>query len=195
MRKLKLQIQTSIDLFIGDKTGRSNWMIWNWGPDWTWDDQLKKDFYKLKSSVDCVLLSRKMAEEGFIDHWARVASNKKNPQSKFAKKITDAQKVVFSKTITKSRWDNTIIAGGDLAREVNKLKKQKGKDIIVYGGASFVSSLIKAGLIDEFHFFVNPTALGGGIPIFDIGRKSDLKLVNAKPYDCGVVVLTYVAKF
>lgn len=50
----------------------------------------------------------------------------------------------------------TSLAKGDLTDEINKMKSQSGKDVIVYGGSSFVSALIRKGLIDEFHFFVNP---------------------------------------
>lgn len=56
-------------------------------------------------------------------------------------------KVVFTKTLDKSVWDKAELAKGDLKEEVNKLKSQNGKDIIVYGGSSFVSALIKAGLV------------------------------------------------
>jgi dihydrofolate reductase len=193
MRKLKLQVQISIDGFIADKNGKTDWMIWNWGQEWTWDNKLQKYFEDLTASIDCVLLSRKMAVEGFIDHWAKMADSK-NSQSSFAKIIKPAHKVVFSKTLKKSKWDNTEIAGGNLKTEIDKMKKQKGKDIIVYGGASFLSSLIHANLIDEFHLFVNPTMLGGGMPIFKEAGKLNLDLVDAKSYACGIVVLIYQPK-
>ena len=78
----------------------------------------------------------------------------------FAKKMIDTPKIVFTKTLKKSQWPNTDIATGDLTDEISKLKNMKGKDIIVYGGASFDSSLIRAGLTDEFHLFINPVAIG-----------------------------------
>ncbi len=193
MKKLKLQIQTSVDGFIGDDKQRTDWLVWNWGPEWTWDEALRKHFIQLHETVDTVLLSRKMAEEGFINHWARVAENPASPQYPFAKAITAAPKVVFTKTLSQSVWENTRLAKGDLATEVNALKKQPGKDLIVYGGASFVSSLVEAGLIDEYHLFVNPVALGSGLSIFkDPALKLNLHLVNTQPFDCGVTVLTYV---
>ena len=70
----------------------------------------------------------------------------------------ETPKVVFTKTLKKSQWANTDIATGDLAEEIINLKSQNGKDIIVYGGASFDSSLIKEGLIDDFYLFINPAA-------------------------------------
>jgi len=189
MRKLKLLVQTSIDGYIAETNGRTDWMLWNWGDEWTWDNQLQKDFTDLTNSIDCILLSRQMAEEGFVAHWENMSLQNNNTQSAFAKKISETRKIVFSKTIHQSKWNNTYIAKGNFVDEINTLKKQKGMDIIVYGGATFVSSLITAGLIDEYYLFVNPTALGSGMSIF-MGR-TDLKLVKTTPYKCGIAVIIY----
>ncbi len=195
MRKLKLQIQTSIDGYIADVNGKTDWMVWNWGPEWTWDHQLRNYFNDLKASIDCVLLSRKMAVEGFIHHWAEIAKDSNNPQSGFAKNITKAKKIVFTKTLSKSEWPNTELATGDLVTEINQLKNQSGKDIIVYGGAAFVSALIQAGLIDEYHLFVNPTILGNGKAIFrSLEDKQNLSLVKSISFECDVAVLCYRPK-
>ena len=76
-----------------------------------------------------------------------------------------------------------------------KLKNESGKDIVVYGGATFDSSLIKAGLIDEFHLFVNPAAIGSGMTIFkDISEIQKFTLVKSTPFDCGIVELHYQPK-
>lgn len=193
MRKLKLQVQISIDGFIADAYGNTDWLVWNWGAEWNWDTELQRYFNELKSSVDCVLLSRKMATEGFIEHWARVAEKVNDPQAEFAKYISAARKVVFTKTLTKSEWKNSEIARGNLIDEVNKLKSQSGKDIIVYGGAGFASSLIKAGLIDEYYLFVNPTVLGKGMPIFHtVTNELKLEAEESKTYACGVTVVKFI---
>jgi len=192
MRKLKLQVQISIDGFIASTKDIGNWMVWSWGPEWTWDEELRAYFKDLHASIDTVLLSKNMAEEGFVNHWASLASNPNDPQYPFAKSITDATKVVFTKTLKKSTWPNTTLAKGDLVTEVNKLKNMPGKDIIVYGGASFVAALIKANLIDEFLLFVNPTAIGEGLAIFH--ERRDLKQISSQGYACGVTVMQYAAK-
>lgn len=101
-------------------------------------------------------------------------------------------KVVFSKTLKESNWANTILANGDLVEEVEKLKQKDGQDIIVYGGATFVSNLIKENLIDEFHLVINPTAIGRGLTIF--GNSEDrlkLKLVQSTTSSNGKVVNHY----
>ena len=199
MRKLKLETQVSIDGFIADSNGNTNWMIWNWGPDWTWDEELQRYHTEMTKSVDCILLSRQMAEEGFNAHWQKVTEDLLDTRFHFSKHITDTHKIVFSKTIDTSiqmpgGWDNTEIAKGNFIDVVKQLKKQDGKDMIVYGGSTLVASLIKAGLIDEFHLLVNPVALGKGLPIFHtIDSNLSMKLVKAKYFKCGIVLLHYKA--
>jgi len=185
MRKVKLQMQLSLDGFVAGPKGEMDWMVWNW------DEELKKYVSDLTEPVDCILLGRKMTE-GFISHWKSVISNPNNPEFPFGKKMYDTLKVVFSKTLEKSEWDNTVLAKGDISEEIKRLKKQPGKDIIAYGGASFVSNLIKHGLIDEYHLFINPVAIGNGMTIFKgLENKLDLKLVNSESFDCGIVILYY----
>ncbi|WP_343304639.1 dihydrofolate reductase family protein [Chitinophaga niabensis] len=192
MKKLKLQMQLSVDGFVSSANGKSSdWMVWDFGENWGWDKDLQEYHTSLTASIDCVLLSRKMAEGGFIDHWADMAINTNNPQSAFARNITNARKIVVTQKLERSRWNNTELAKGDLVTEVNNLKAQGGKDIIVYGGASFVSALIKERLIDEYHLVINPVILGSGLPIFN-GRQ-DLTLIEARSFSKGMVVLVYAA--
>lgn len=65
MKKLILQVQISIDGFIAGPHGETDWMVWDWGREWNWDDELKGDFREVFETIDCILLSRKMAEGGF----------------------------------------------------------------------------------------------------------------------------------
>jgi len=191
MRNLKLQVQMSVDGFVSRADGALDWMTWDW------DDELKKYVNDLHDNVDTILLGRKMTE-GFISHWSSVVekhdeSSKELKESyQFAKKMIDIPKVVFTKTVNEPDWINTTLAKGDLAEEVNKLKEQNGKDIIVYGGAGFVSSLIKNNLIDEYHLFINPTAIGKGMEIFGkLDDKLNLKLVYSSSFECGILLLQY----
>jgi dihydrofolate reductase len=185
MRKLKLQVQMSIDGFVAGPNGEMDWMVWSW------DDKLKNYVAELTESIDTILLGRKMAG-GFISHWTNVITKPDAPDYAAAKKFVDTPKVVFSKTLGKSEWENTVIAKGDLVDEIKKLKNQSGKDIIVYGGASFNSALVKAGLIDDFHLFVNPVVLGKGMAIFkEINQKHNLRLEKSIPFECGITLLNY----
>jgi dihydrofolate reductase len=182
MRKLKLQVQMTIDGFITGTNGEMDWMCFPWSED------IIQYVREITEPVDTILLGRNLAQ-GFIPHWENVVKNPDDPEFEGGLKYTTTPKVVFSKTITKSEWNNTVMANGDLTEEVNALKNQTGGDIIAYGGGQFVSSLIKAHLIDEFHLFVNPTAIGSGMAIFN--QKTNLKLVKSKRFKCGIVVNKY----
>jgi dihydrofolate reductase len=186
MRKLKLQMQISIDGFVAGPNGELDWMTWNW------DHELKKYAGELTNSFDTIILGRKMTD-GFVSHWTNVTQNPDDPLYAAAKIFVDTPKVVFTKTLNESKWANTTLATGDIVKEVNKIKNQNSeRDIIVYGGAGFVSSLIKNNLIDEYHLFVNPTAIGTGLEIFKDVEKFSLKLADSKKFDCGIVVLKYL---
>src|ERR671931_1131844 len=189
LRKLKLQVQMSIDGYIAGPNGEMDWMVWDW------DDKLKNYVFELTEPVDTIILGRKMTD-GFVSYWSDIMMTKPDdPFYEFSKKMIETPKVVFTKTLKKSQWVNTAIATGDLTDEIIKLKSEKGGDIIVYGGASFDSSLIKAGLIDEFHLFINPVAIGNGMTIFkDFNEIQKFTLVKSVAFDCGIVELHYEPK-
>jgi dihydrofolate reductase len=107
-------------------------------------------------------------------------------------KMVDIPKVVFSKTLHYIDGQNARAENGDMTEAVNQLKRVPGKDIVVYGGATFVSSLIENGLIDELNFFVNPVAIGNGMRVFKDRRP--MKLTASLAYPCGIVVNSYEPK-
>ena len=191
MKKLILQMQMSVDGFVGaDEDHR--WQLWEWGDDSSWDEELKQDFNAVFATVDTILLSRKMAEEGYLAHWREAAMRYPKDRSyAFARRIVEAQKVVLSDRLKVSLWERTRVASGNLPREVNALKQGEGGDIAVFGGAGFASALIAAGLVDEFQLFVNPAVLGAGRRIFDQCGFARLKLAGSKAYACGMVVSRY----
>ncbi len=185
MRKVKLQMQMTINGYVAGPNGENGWMTWN--P----DDEFLAFLSSVIDSSDTLLLGRKTAE-GIIPFWEDTAE--KNPAHPFAKKIVDIPKVVFTKTLNQSTWNNTTLTKGNLAEEMANLKKQNGNDILVFGGAGFVSSLIKEGLIDEYHLIVNPTAMGKGMTIFNsLGSIQKFTPIQAKLYPGGKTVLSYRA--
>lgn len=185
MRKLKLQVQMSADGFVGGPNGELDWMTWNW------DKALIDHVDELTRPIDTILLGRKMTD-GFVKHWAAVAADPSAPEHSAGIKFTDTPKVVFSKSLKRSEWPNTILASGDLSDEVNALKQMNGGDLMVYGGATFVSSLIAHGLIDEFNLFINPVVIGRGLTIFGgLEHIQKLTLITARQFDCGIVLHKY----
>jgi dihydrofolate reductase len=190
MRKVKLLMQMTINGYVGQPNGENDWMTWN--P----DDQLLQFLNSHYDSSDTLLLGRKLVAGGFIKYWENALD--KNPDTPFAKKIVDIPKVVFTKTLDHSTWNNTTLAKGNLAEEITNLKKSRhggSKDILVIGGAGFVSSLIKEGLIDEYHLVVNPTAISSGMTIFNsLDRIQKFSPIQATLYSGGKIVLSYKPK-
>jgi dihydrofolate reductase len=187
LRKLRLQVQMSVDGCIAGPNGEMDWMVG------LSDDESIKYAYKITEPVDTILLGRKMTDV-FISFWLDVMNKPDDPWYAFAKKMIETPKVVFTKTLNKSKWINTDIATGNLIEEVNKIKNQNGRDIVVYGGASFDSSLIKEKLIDEFYLFINPVAIGNGMTIFkDLNEIQKYTLIESKAFESGIVLLRYQA--
>lgn len=193
MRKLKLQVQISVDGYVGGPNGDHDWRTWNW------DDKLKAFAYPLRDDCDAILLGRKTAEV-FIPHFEETVNKvqAKNPDETwdekfaYASRMVNMPKIVFSKTLKTFEGKNISIESGDLVTAIKNLKSQEGKDLIVYGGAGFVSSLIKEGLIDEFNLFVNPVMISKGLRIFDsLEHRQKLSLISATPYECGISVLVF----
>lgn len=181
MRKLKLQMQTTVDGFVAGPEGQLDWAI-----NWDDDEKLVSFVNQFTDSGDTILLGRKMTE-GFINYWESVKPD--SPDYPFARKMVGYSKVVFSTTIKHIDGQNARVERGPLVDAVNQLKQQPGKDIIVYGGATFVSSLIENTLIDEINFFVNPVAIGNGLSVFT--SRTPLKLLASTAYPSGMVVNTY----
>ncbi len=186
MRKLKLQMQVTVDGFVAGPEGELDWM-----PNINADAPLMARIMQLADTSDTILLGRKMTDE-FVKYWEHAVTNKDSPERELAQRMVDFTKVVFSKTRQQIDGKNVHVENGDLVGAVKQLKSVSGKDILVYGGATFVSSLLEQGLIDELNFFVNPVAIGRGLQIFK--GKRPLKLASSTAYASGVVVNSYVAK-
>ncbi|KUJ67591.1 deaminase [Streptomyces albus subsp. albus] len=180
MRTFKLQVQMTVDGYMAGPNGEMDWMTF------PWTDDISGYITALTEPVDRIVLGRKLAE-GFIPHWA---SQPEGESQEGIDKINNTPKVVISNSLTESPWENAVVAGGDLAETVNDLKAQPGGDIIAYGGGTLVSSLIAEGLVDELHLFVNPTAIGAGMPVFgtpDTYRR--FTTVASRTFDCGITAL------
>ena len=174
MRKLKLQMQITVDGFVAGPQGQLDWMTFNW------NDDIVGFVNEFTDSGDTILMGRKMTNE-FINYWENVVNNQpESPEFEFANKMVDMPKIVFSKTQKTIAGKNITVENGDLVTAVNALRSKHGKDIIVYGGAGFVSSLIENNLIDELYLYTNPVAIGEGLHIFN--KRQSLQLTASTAY-------------
>lgn len=185
MRKLKLQMHITLDGIVGatEESGTSYW-----------DAELQKHSVDNLRDVDTILLGSHTAPD-LITFWGKVAEDPTAEDHEVGKRITEIPKVVFSHKITKSSWPNTSMANGELKKEVQWLKNMSGKNMLVYGGAGFVSSLVKENLIDEYDLLVHPEIAGKGQEIFrEVKHILQLKPLEARPFSCGVMLLKYETK-
>jgi len=185
MKKVILQVQMSLDGFVSTgPNDEQHWVTWAW-------EEIRQHVIGLLDSTDTILIGRKLAVD-YIPYWEDVNTKPDDPMYEVAQRIVRAKKIVFTKTLDKSIRNNTEVFNGVLTNKINELKNQDGKDLIVYGGTSFVAELVKEGLIDDYHIFLNPVAIGKGESIFSsLNGLKNLKLKESIPYPSGIVLLRY----
>jgi dihydrofolate reductase len=182
MRRFKLQVQTTVDGYMAGPDGEMDWMTVPWSVD------VGSHINGLMRPVDTIVLGRKLAE-GFIPAWAAGPPGESPEAVDF---MNNTPKVVYSNRLTESPWPNTVVVGGDLTDVFTDIKAKPGGDMIAYGGSRFVSALIAGQLLDEIHLFVNPTAIGAGLPVFaDLGMQQRLRLISVHPFACGIMAVQY----
>jgi dihydrofolate reductase len=175
MRKVVLKMDMSLDGYVGPLDEDAEWLMRDIDDElsqWVVDEVLWR--------AGTHVMGRSTYEE--------MAATWPTSDTVFAAPMNEIPKVVFSKTLTKADWPETRIASGDLADEIGRLREEPGRDILVHGGSKLVTSLNRAGLIDEYCVLVHPVAVAGGDPLF--GARTDLKLVGSHVFGTGVVALT-----
>lgn len=158
------------------------------------DKSFGEEQFKLMNSGDTILLGR-VTYQMFAGHWPKITKGK---EKAFADKLNSTRKIVFSKTLESAPWgdsgdwEDAKIVKRAAVKEVAKLKRRPGKNIVIWGSISVAQSLIKANLIDEYRLVICPAVLGSGRPLFlNEGDSFGLKLVEAKTFDRGAVQLKY----
>jgi dihydrofolate reductase len=188
MRHLIFFMHTSLDGFVAGVNGEMDWI--------NIDDTLFDFVATMTDNADTALYGR-VTYEMMQSYWPTAgeqpnASKHDKEHSAWYNKVS---KIVLSKTISEKGLDNTIVISGQLAENINKIKKQDGKNILIFGSPAASHSLMSQGLIDEFWLFVNPILLGKGMPLFkDVTEITTLKLIETKTFSCGVIALHYGTK-
>jgi dihydrofolate reductase len=180
VRRLKLQTQITLDGYMAGPNGEMDWMLMSWS------DDTSDYIHDIMASVDTILLGRKLAD-GFIPAWE---SRPEGEPDEAIDWMVNTPKVIVTNTLTEPPRDNVTLLSGDLVEGVTALKVQAGGDIIVYGGGELVGSLVEAGLIDELHLFVNPTAIGTGMPVFGKPNQyASFAPIQTRQFDSGMLVI------
>jgi dihydrofolate reductase len=183
MRKLIVTEFVSLDGVIEDPGGSENWEHGGWS--FRFDRGPEGDKFKLDEVLesDALLLGRK-TYEGFAAAWPS-----RTDDVGFADKMNSMPKYVVSRTLDSVDWSGSELLKGDVVDEVAKLKEQPGRDILVYGSAQLVRTLVRAGLVDEVRLMVFPVWLGSGLKLFDEGEMVPLERLETKQAGQAVVLV------
>jgi dihydrofolate reductase len=186
VRKVILQIDVTLDGFIGSANGELGWV--------SADEQMARDASDLLASADTILLGR-VAYQMLASYWPFADSSGSNIESKIAHQLNTATKLVFSKSLERvewGKWNNARLVHENIAEEITKIKALPGKNLVLYGGAEIVSTFTRLGLIDEFRLRFHPLILGTGKPLFqNTETLLNLKLIQSTVYKNGAVLLDY----
>jgi dihydrofolate reductase len=185
MRNVIALMHISLDGFAAGPNGEMDWIGYN--------GEIFKDAIALTDTVDTALYGR-ITYQMMESYWPTVPANPDSSKDDLhhANWVENVHKIVFSKTLERADWNNTRLIQENIGEEMTKLKEQPGKNMMIFGSPSIVHTFIDLGLIDEYRLNVSPVVLGRGIPLFgDLKEKINLKLLESKTYDIGVVGLHY----
>jgi dihydrofolate reductase len=185
MRKIVVTEFVSLDGVFEDPGGAEGYRHGGWTFKLQDPDGMK---YKLHEVLehDAILLGR-ATYEGFAAAWPE-----QTDEVGFADRMNSLPKYVVSTTLTDPSWNNTTVINGDVAAQLNALKREDGGDIIVHGSGTLVRWLMAEGLVDELRLMMFPVVLGSGRRLFgDSDDAITLKLTSAQPLGSGTVILTY----
>jgi dihydrofolate reductase len=139
-----------------------------------------------------ILVFGRVTYEMMESYWTSPDALKNDPVT--AKGMNQSQKLVFSKTISEARWQNTRLFKGDMIEEIKRMKKESKTPMTILGSGQIVAQLSEAGLIDDYQILLNPVALGDGTSLFEgLSRPMKLKLNSVREMKSGNVLLNYGA--
>jgi dihydrofolate reductase len=136
-------------------------------------------------AADTLLLGR-VSYDGFRGFWPSVADdpNATTLQREISRLNNAIDKVVISDNLTSEEtdpWHNTrIISRADAHEQIAELKRQTGKDILVFGSHTLWNDLLAKDLVDELHLMISPVVVGAGTPVFDGQPAVSLRLIDAR---------------
>lgn len=149
-----------------------------------WGEELEQLSIEQLNAADYLVFGR-VTYEGMAAYWTQ-------EKGEVADLMNSIPKIVISKTLKSTDWNNTILISDNASEEIKKLKEQGGKDIYVFGSANLSETFINDDLFDEYRICVAPVLLGSGQPLFRQGIASkNLSLISTQQLTTGGVILKY----
>ncbi len=197
-RKIVVFDRISADGYFSAADGALDWAV----P----DADLDKGAAGKLGDSDAMLFGRRTYDmfESFWPHVLRDPATAPDPHNPgrhtpemrtLAVWINEARKIVFSTTRKDVSWTNSELRRDIVPRDIEALKAQPGKTIMLFGSGSVVSRLSELGLVDEYQFIVCPVLLGGGRQLVSgMSGRLSLELLEARPFTSGNVMLRFAPK-
>jgi len=181
LRKIIVSNMVSLDGYIAGPDGEIDWFVW--------DKDLERYRIEMMGTVGTIILGR-TTYEMMASYWPTDTVN--HPYIK--ERMNNLPKIVFSKNLKKVEWNNSTLAEEIDPERIGRMKRMAGKNIVIFGSGSIVSTLSRLGLIDEYHIIVNPVLIGSGISMFrGLRERHELKLLETWQLGSGVAILKYQA--
>jgi dihydrofolate reductase len=186
MRKLIVFNHISLDGYFTDVNGDMSFAQ-NHTPDPEWDA-----FVAGNASGGGMLVFGRITYDLMIRFWPTPAATESMPV--VAERMNNLPKVVFSRTLREATWNNTQLVKDDMIGEIQRLKKESGQDMVIFGSGTIISQLAQENLIDEYQLVIDPVTLGKGRTMFDgLKEKLPMKLKSSRTFNNGNVLLCYEA--
>jgi dihydrofolate reductase len=193
MRKLILSMMTSLDGHIARRDGSLDWFLT--------DAQLEEEMLGLLRSVDAMLFGR-VAYELLAQFWptAGTPGSEEAPggftsrarEIEFAHLMNSIPKVVYSRSLDAASWGPATVVRTIEPDEIERQKRQPGRDLVLFAGSSIARSFAKLDLIDEYRLMVHPIVLGKGLSLFDgLDTELALELRRTTTFRSGLVLLQF----
>ncbi|HEY9229292.1 MAG TPA: dihydrofolate reductase family protein [Gemmatimonadaceae bacterium] len=198
MRRIVAFNNVSADGYFTTSGGSLDWVI----P----DEEVAGGGASQIPAADTILFGRKTYEmfESFWPHALDDSKTAPDPHGPGRSKamhamavfINEATKIVFSRTLKNVTWKNARLIREFDASAVEAMKREPGKDMMIFGSGSIASALTEHGLIDEYQFIVNPVLLGTGRPLIGgVANRLPLELLDAKAFKkSGDVMIRYAKR-
>lgn len=185
MRKLVLCSHASLDGYVAGMKKEMDWI--------KVDEQLFEYTGRLTESADTALYGRVTYQ--MMDQYWPTAEDQPNASKhdiQHSRWYKSSMKIVISESMKDKKIKNTIVLSENIAEQIEKIKQQEGKNILIFGSPTAAHTLMHHKLIDDFWIFVNPILIGAGIPLFNhSSERVKLKLVESKVLPSGVIMLHY----
>ena len=180
MSKLIYINNTSVDGYVEDESG-----AFDWGD----PHEVHAFITEFLRPIGTYLYGRRLYET--MAYWdAAVIEGYPSEHREFARVWQKAEKIVFSRTLTRAATRNTRVEGNFDAEAIQKLKRESKRDITI-GGAELAGVALEADLVDECHLFLHPVIVGGGKPAFPAAVRRNLELLDMRRFATGAIHVRY----